>query len=174
MPSENPKSIHIVGIKWTMFAGLAVLACICLALGALLARNARKGYRYGLGRRSAGVPPTYVCGGVGGVGGNTMNSAATAAEHKAMMHYQTATTIGCTAGGRSNGGDYSGSNGNGGGGSINHCNITSNYEYPSLHYHSLAAAAGSNGGGSLISQKTGRPMSEHHYDVPQVSSSNDK
>lgn len=136
-----------------MYAGLAVLGIVCLALGALLARTARKGFRYGFGRR-AGPPPTYVCG------------KAVSAEHKAMQ-FQPVGMMGAV--------------GNNGGGSLagnNQCNITSNYEYPSLHYHSLVANGGGgsgggtvNGGagGSIISQKTGRPMSEHHYDVPQVS-----
>lgn len=135
-----------------MIAGLAILGIVCLALGALLARSARKGFRYGFGRRT-GPPPTYVCG-------------STAAEHKAMQFQP----------------------GAGGPGGVNQCNITSNYEYPSLHYHSLATSSGGSGsggsgngggchgvgggggGGSVISQKTGRPMSEHHYDVPQMNS----
>lgn len=137
-----------------MYAGLAVLGIVCLALGAVLARTARKGFRYGFGRRGAGPPPTYICG-----------KAVSVAEHKAMQ-FQPVGLMGTA---------------NGGGGSLagnNQCNITSNYEYPSLHYHSLVANhSGSGGGGtvnggtvgSMISQKTGRPMSEHHYDVPQVS-----
>lgn len=136
------------GVKWSMIAGLAVLGVVCLALGALLARSARKGFRYGFGGGGgrAGPPPTYVCG-------------STAAEHKAMQFQP-------GAGGPAGGG-------------VNQCNITSNYEYPSLHYHSLATSgsggSGSSGvgngvGGSVISQKTGRPMSEHHYDVPQMNS----
>lgn len=129
-----------------MYAGLAVLGVVCLALGALLARTARKGFRYGFGR--TGPPPTYVCG---------------TTEHKGMQFQ---------AGGSLTAGQP--------------CNITSNYEYPSLHYHSLVPSNGSGsgggggngggvggGGGSVMSQKTGRPMSEHHYDVPQMSQ-NDK